>query len=421
MNGRTSDPVPVGYIDMAFESFADVEVSSWPAELNKDRRLLVKPSGTMSANLVVNLNYPPMTATQQYNGEMFDPANRCIQLVTKWGMDVDNTLWVDTLTRRTSIRNSGTTQRFSISNDTPTNVLNIHVEFVSLLHSQSHAKVILMGGKESQTIFSQFWGERLVEVPLDVDDPGKNVHILYESTVREKIQCIVIFIYHPEYLLRAGSVDRIWHSHCVLTDSRVAMALSMVGINQGPMQRHASALQCQRALEHRGRPLANVSPLPEGFGEISEDVVQGILRATTSALMAEQEEDKQEKDIINRTSAPAPKAKEMFQAVSGRLLQIFCDNCNAEKTDPNPLFWKKDMRFYRVTRLQCQRCYNNEKDKNAKSRGKYIFRPHDGTLWVQACFHSRTVEEAEKAFNNWVNNGKKRVMRNNRVPRTKKP
>lgn len=100
---------------------------------------------------------------------MFGSKNPCIDLLKQSGMDTDNSFWMNTFCRRMKLWTEDEIcnwTRFSPINHLRQHILDLHLNFVDLIHSNLANKVVLIGGKDNRLLFTKPWTARPEEVEL---------------------------------------------------------------------------------------------------------------------------------------------------------------------------------------------------------------------------------------------------------------
>jgi hypothetical protein len=145
---------PTFDINSEFESFVKKESSS-----HKPRRPqseLVRPSGDLTAPILLHLHYHSMTTEHRHNGEIADETNCCIKLLLDSGFSATNAIWVDTFSRREKRANGGKRRAdWSAKEAYPPKIYDMHLSCSNKLRDLSSAKMELVFGAENRKLIER--------------------------------------------------------------------------------------------------------------------------------------------------------------------------------------------------------------------------------------------------------------------------
>lgn len=193
-------------LGLDWEDFRATEPSKSAIEGLKPEHL-VSPAGSLGAELCFVLHYPSFNSKHVENGQVFDPTNPSIRRLAESGFDEDNTFWLDLFCRRKQIKRKNG-ERFQPRKHAEPALLKHHLEWFQLCLNTSAAKVVVVFGKQNEEYFREIWGKRLGEMKLWGDYKDISLWMLYpeEDDTYSRIERLVMFVWHPEYVGQRGSI-----------------------------------------------------------------------------------------------------------------------------------------------------------------------------------------------------------------------
>ena len=172
---------------------------------------LVKPTGSLSAPLILGLNYPTYSTCYRDFGLERDPTNQCLQLIgtelglqhtlTSYGKSI---LWTERVFRR--YRPSSSTRAaeegMSHADNIPAQAETIHTALYKRMWTESLSKVGIVFGLKAWRRFLEIAKRKSGYKLFNVKIYDQSLHCWLERDGENKIHRITFCTYHPEFLLR---------------------------------------------------------------------------------------------------------------------------------------------------------------------------------------------------------------------------
>lgn len=304
---------------------------------------LVKHSGPLSAPVAFLLHYPSFSVDDITAGVMYDLTNSSIERLALSGFDDENTVWLDTYSRRHSINVGAPKERkrFNPSRHVEASILKLHTDLNSLIQSMLTAKVAVVFGLENENYFKRIWAKRLEEVKLW---DASSLWLLFREDDPSRLERVVFFEWHPEHVNRAKNPVK-----GELYDNHLARIAQMACITRTPQQETYQKDQSQRELD-----------------EYTPNKNKGKSRL----------------DILKKTHTG--KAALGVTLDKDAEVTVQCDCCGFNRLDVEPYFAARGVhRFYAVAKGKCPVCDGDKIIEGRAKNGSY-FVPVDRNLpWVQ--------------------------------------
>lgn len=336
-------------LERQWTTFREVE----SAESGKEASHLVSPGGSYDSAVGFLLHYPTYETGQVKNGKTYDPANSSIATLVGSGFTDENTLWFDMYCRRHHIfmparAENGKKQRFVPFKHIGQATLNLHLEWANLVLRSMGSKVLVVFGKPNENFLMELWKHRLEKIQL-WDEKSTAFFILYEpeDTARTRIEKIVFFLWHPEYVNRRMDPDTGRRY-----DEQLGIIARMGGIHQPVEQQR---YQAEKSASER-----------EKYHSIVGDATLRSVRL----------------GVLRRTAFAVLKRSKGFRLEPDLTLDVACHFCGFVRVDVKPYFLKEaGYDFYVAAHGTCPVCLDAEEEK--RHPGAW-FLPCDRSLpWVK--------------------------------------
>jgi hypothetical protein len=228
-----------------FEEFAWHEnaISGWK------KAHLVHPSGKPSPFVHIQLHYPTFTTKFPNNGETLDATNSCVKLLMDKGYNEDNAFWYESYFRR---QVASTVRHLpNVAQEWPARVRTLHEDFSSMCQHMSK-KVLLLFGASNRKAFHE--RHNVQDVVVHIENAPVKMSVLRNEKL--EIQYLVIYAWHPEYLLRNRTSAAAKHYDAALN---AAAALTGVQLDTTFFTRRASQTKTRTAELERSSTVSGVA------------------------------------------------------------------------------------------------------------------------------------------------------------------
>ncbi|KAI4647248.1 uncharacterized protein J4E79_010399 [Alternaria viburni] len=157
---------------------------------------IVSPSGYATSLLHLQLHYPTFTTKHLNDGQTLDATNRCIRILIEKGFVASNTYWFEAYFRRLSA--ASVRHLANVADGWKEEVKQLHDEFAYRCQSLSK-KVLLVFGAFNRKRFHERHNVENITVRLSC---GSTTLMGIVRNNAQKILFVVVYAWHPEYLLR---------------------------------------------------------------------------------------------------------------------------------------------------------------------------------------------------------------------------
>lgn len=157
---------------------------------------IVSPSGCATSMLHLQLHYPTFTTKTPNDGQTLDASNCCIRIFIEKGFAASDTYWYEAYFRRltaASVRHLA-----NVADEWKEEVKQLHDEFFYRCQSLSK-KVLLVFGAFNRKQFDERHNVENITVRLSCGSPTLMGIVRNDA---QKILFVVVYAWHPEYLLR---------------------------------------------------------------------------------------------------------------------------------------------------------------------------------------------------------------------------
>ncbi|KAI4685745.1 uncharacterized protein J4E88_003581 [Alternaria novae-zelandiae] len=157
---------------------------------------IVSPSGYATSLLHLQLHYPTFTTKHLNDGQTLDATNCCIRILIEKGFVASNTYWFEAYFRRLSA--ASVRHLANVADGWKEEVKQLHDEFAYRCQSLSK-KALLVFGAFSRKRFHERHNVENITVRLSC---GSTTLMGIVRNNAQKILFVVVYAWHPEYLLR---------------------------------------------------------------------------------------------------------------------------------------------------------------------------------------------------------------------------
>ncbi|KAI4656613.1 uncharacterized protein J4E78_006502 [Alternaria triticimaculans] len=157
---------------------------------------IVSPSGYATSLLHLQLHYPTFTTKHLNDGQTLDATNCCIRILIEKGFVASNTYWFEAYFRRLSA--ASVRHLANVADGWKEEVKQLHDEFAYRCQSLSK-KVLLVFGAFNRKRFHERHNVENITVRLSC---GSTTLMGIVRNNAQKILFVVVYAWHPEYLLR---------------------------------------------------------------------------------------------------------------------------------------------------------------------------------------------------------------------------
>ena len=194
------DVRPNSDVDDAWQKRWNTFCKEEPAHSGKPRIDLCKPTGSLRAHVLIQLNHPTHVCERK-PGTTLDKKCASTRVLLQKGVTSQNCFTLDTFNRRCAVRRVQTTngvleRTFKTEPSTwPKFLIDLHISLMTDIWSMSAGKVVLVSGAENR--------QNLVKA-LDLDlksieiEDGVNVNVALWR-IASKISKVLVFVWHPEF------------------------------------------------------------------------------------------------------------------------------------------------------------------------------------------------------------------------------
>ncbi|KAK1464366.1 hypothetical protein CMEL01_13127 [Colletotrichum melonis] len=294
---------------------------------NHHPRNVVKWSGQVEASLAINLHYPPAAKKEEDeepNLSLLEVTSPCITRLMSSGLSVDNALWFDTFCRREALNTivNGKKVRFLPWEHYPEEIRQHHLHWIAKLHQGMAAKVHLVFGKFNRIGMKKLWEDRSEDFVL-WDERKTELLIVYPAEGdRSRIERVVMFFHHPEYLMHKYDLD-----DAIKYDVALDVAARMCRIVRTENQRNYQEWKTARD------------------------------KAAREEKAAEGKEKKYGKKARAERPVESHRGKYNLKGDGIGLsesVETACPNCGKVLLDQLPYGWVKDPQFYLTVQRSCK-------------------------------------------------------------------
>jgi hypothetical protein len=179
----------------------------------------VIPSGSLNAQLGLQLHWPSRTTKFLQNAEILDATNPCLNFIMQKRPPYQDAFWFDTFMRRETKEGfkSYTWREYEANRP-----------WVEWVYANMKAKVMLVFGKANRERFYNENHQNFHSLPLWGSWEGVELTIQYTNQHPRAIRRLVLFITHPEFLFYDWSPEA-----ARKMDLRVNAAAELAGLKMG--------------------------------------------------------------------------------------------------------------------------------------------------------------------------------------------